>query len=98
MYTDSCEQVEGALPAPLPTIVSGAGAKWRPNHPAFMGEQEKRYPEVTTIWSRGSTWGFMYVELTDNEMRIEAVVPAEDFSGGASVEHVATFPRRTPAL
>ncbi len=97
VYTDSCEEIGGALPAPLPTIVSGAGAKWRPNHPAFMAQQEKRYPELTTIWSRGSTWGFMYVELAGDEMRIEAVVPATDFSGKASVEQVVTFPRRSVA-
>lgn len=97
VYTDSCEEIRGALPAPLPTIVSGAGAKWRPNHPAFMAQQEKRYPELTTIWSRGSTWGFMYVELAGDEMRIEAAVPATDFSGTASVEQVVTFPRRSVA-
>jgi len=97
MYTDSCEQIKGALPAPLPTIVSGAGAKWRPNHPAFIAQQAKRYPEVTNIWSRGSTWGFMYVELAGDEMRIEAVVPATDFGGSARVEQAVTFSRRSVA-
>ncbi len=97
VYTDSCEKIEGALPAPLPPIVSGAGAKWRPNHPAFIAQQEKRYPELTTVWSRGPTWGFMYVELAGDQMRIEAVVPATDFSGTASIEQVVTFPRRSVA-
>lgn len=94
MYTDSCAGVTNALPAPLPTLVSGAGAKWRPNHPAFIAQQEKTYPELTTVWSRGSTWGFMYVVLEGDTMRIEAVVPETDFSRASRVKKVASFPRR----
>lgn len=94
MYTDSCAQVEGALPEPLPTLVSGAGAKWRPAHPSFIAEQEKTYPQLTTVWSQGPTWGFMYVVLEGDTMRIEAVVPATDFSRQSRVEKVVTFPRR----
>lgn len=94
MYTDSCAQVTGALPDPLPTLVSGAGAKWRPNHPAFITQQEKTYPELTTVWSQGATWGFMYVVLEGDKMRIEAVLPATDFSRQSRVKKVATFTRR----
>lgn len=96
IYTDSCEQVEGALSEPLPTLVSGAGAKWRPAHPAFITEQERTYPELTTVWSEGPTWGFMYVVLEGDVMRIEAVVPATDFSRQSRVEKVVTFSRRSP--
>jgi len=94
MYTDNCAQVEGALSEPLPTLVSGAGAKWRPHHPAFIAEQEKTYPELTTVWSRGSTWGFMYVVVEGDAMQIEAVVPATEFSRQSRVEYTATFHRR----
>lgn len=96
IYTDSCKQVESALSEPLPTLVSGAGAKWRPAHPTFIAEQERTYPEQTTVWSKGPTWGFMYVVLEGDVMRIEAVVPATDFSRQSRVEKVVTFPRRSP--
>lgn len=94
MYTDSCAEVEGALPGPLPTLVSGAGAKWRPNHPAFIAQQEKKYPELTTVWSEGPTWGFMYVVLEEDTMQIQAVVPSTDFSRKSQVEKVVSFSRR----
>lgn len=95
MYTDSCARVEGALPEPLPTLVSGAGAKWRPSHPAFIAAQEKTYPELTTVWSLGPTWGFMYVVLEGDTMHIEAVVPETDFSRRSRVEKVMRFARRS---
>ena len=95
IYTDSCEQVPGALAAPLPTLVSGAAAKWRPNHPAFMEQQNIKYPELTTVWSDGPTWGFMYVELDEDTMKIDVISPETDFSGGSSVLTSVSFPRRS---
>jgi len=94
MYTDNCKQVDGALAEPLPVLVSGAAAKWRPNHPAFIAQQEKTYAELDMLWSEGATWGFMYVVLDGDTMRIEAVIPATDFSRTSRVEKVATFARR----
>ncbi|WP_162300049.1 metallophosphoesterase [Kineobactrum sediminis] len=95
IYTDGCAGIEGAAAAPLPTMVTGAGAKWRPNHPAFIAQQEKKYPGLTTVWSRGPTWGFMYVTLDGEQMHIEAIVPDTDFSGSSTVEKTVTFTRRS---
>jgi hypothetical protein len=41
-----------------------------------------------------SLGSFMYVVLEGDVMRIEAVVPATDFSRQSEVEKIVSFPRR----
>jgi len=94
-YTDSCGQVAGSPPQPLPLLVSGAAAKWRPNHPAFMAEQEKKYPQLTTLYSRGAVWGFMHVAIDGDTMTVDIISAATDFSGGSSRDKRLEFQHRS---
>lgn len=95
VYTDSCANIAGALPLPLPLMVSGAAGKYRPLHPAFMQQQARNNPQLKNLFSKGQVWGFMYVRLEGDEMRVQVLTTPADFSGQPVLEAEFTFPRRT---
>jgi hypothetical protein len=97
VYTDDCRSIEGALPAPIPLLVSGAAAKYRPLHPAFMTQQAKNNPEIRHLWSKGSTWGFMWARIAGEHLELQVYSTTPDLSGRPVLEAKFDFPRRTLA-
>jgi hypothetical protein len=94
VYTDDCKAVAGAPAAPLPLMVSGAAGKYRPLHPAFMAQQARNNPQVRNLWSKGSTWGFMWARLDGDELRVRVFSTPADLSGRPVLEAEFAFPRR----
>jgi hypothetical protein len=97
VYTDDCRAVDGSKPGPLPLLVSGAAAKYRPLHPGFMAQQARNNPEIRGLWSKGSTWGFMWVRLEGDRLELQVYSTPADLSGRPVLEARFDFPRRTAA-
>jgi len=95
VYTDDCKAVDGAPVAPLPLLVSGAAGKYRPLHPAFMTQQAGNNPQVRNLWSKGSTWGFMWARLDGDTLQLRAFSTPADLSGRPVLEAQFEFPRRS---
>lgn len=94
-YTDDCSGVAGALPKPLPLLVSGAGSKYRPLHPRFMANQVATNPNLKNLWSKGSTWGFVHVRLQRDELTASFYTTPSDMSGRPVSETALTFEKRS---
>jgi hypothetical protein len=94
VYTDDCKAVDGAAAAPLPLLVSGAAGKYRPLHPAFMAQQASRNPQLRNLWSKGSTWGFMWARIADDTLQLRVFSTPADLSGRPVLEAQFEFPRR----
>ncbi|HSW33114.1 MAG TPA: metallophosphoesterase [Steroidobacteraceae bacterium] len=97
VYTDACTAVEGAPAAPLPLLVSGAAGKYRPLHPAFMAQQSSNNPQLRNLWSKGSTWGFMWTRLAGETLQLRVFSTPADLSGRPVLEAQFEFPRRNGA-
>jgi hypothetical protein len=97
VYTDDCRSVEGSQAAPLPLLVSGAAAKYRPLHPGFMAQQARNNPEIRNLWSKGSTWGFMWAHLEGDRLEVQVYSTPADLSGRPVFETEFAFQRRTVA-
>lgn len=94
-YTDACTGVAGALQPPLPVLTSGAAGKQRTIHPAFIKQQEKNYPGVVNLFSKGQTWGFMHARIEGDELTVQILTTPNDMSGRPIIEAEYTFPRRS---
>jgi hypothetical protein len=94
VYTDDCRAVDGSKPAPLPLLVSGAAAKYRPLHPGFMAQQVRNNAEIRSLWSKGSTWGFMWARVDDDRLEVQVYSTPADLSGRPVFEAQFAFPRR----
>ena len=95
LHRDDCSTAapgEG-LP-PLLQIVSGAGAKQRPSHPAFAAWQQARNPQLETLYARGMVWGFVHVELHGDRIDVRVVSTPNDGSGKPVEEFTLQQPRR----
>lgn len=90
-YTDQC----GSARPPLPLIVSGAGAKRRALNTRFMQHQLAAHPELTNLWSQGSTWGFAHMTLKDDTMNVTFFTTPSDSSGRPVLESQLEFQRRS---
>jgi hypothetical protein len=95
VYTDDCNAVDGALAAPLPLLVSGAAGKYRPLHPAFMAQQARNNPQLRHLWSRGSTWGYLWARIDGDTLQLRAFSTPADLSGRPVLEAQFEFPRRS---
>lgn len=93
-YTDDCSTVLDTPRNPVPMLVSGAGGKYRPLHPGFMKHQNENYPQMKNVWSKGTLWGFMHIELTEDEMTTKIISTPADMSGRPVIETVLSFPHR----
>lgn len=94
-YSDDCSAVTGTARKPIPMLVSGAGAKWRPLHPQFMAHQTANNPQLRNHWSKGPVWGFMHIELTEDRLTAKIISTPTDMSGRPVVETELTFPNRS---
>jgi hypothetical protein len=87
LHTDSCKDVpEVRGRPPLPEVVSGAAAKQRALNTAFARHQVRQNPELTSVWTRGLTWGFADVTLQADEATIRMVTTPDDAGGVPQVE------------
>ena len=95
VYSDACgAEGEDARPV-LPTLVSGAGSKYRPLHPKFHANQLANNPGLTNYYSRGSDWGFLHLELDEDELTVNVFSSPTDMSGRPIDEGSYVFQRRS---
>ncbi|QIB64551.1 metallophosphoesterase [Kineobactrum salinum] len=94
-WADDCTGVEDALEPPLPLLTSGAAGKQRTIHPAFIKQQERNYPGLTKLFSKGQTWGFMHARIEGDELTVQILTTPNDMSGRPIVEAEFSFPRRS---
>ncbi|HRO28597.1 MAG TPA: metallophosphoesterase [Luteimonas sp.] len=98
VYTDDCSGPDGlgkAIDQPVPLLVSGAAAKYRPLHPKFMAQQVANNPQMRNLWSKGTTWGFMHVSIEEDTMTVRTLTTPGDFSGRPVLEVEHSFPHRS---
>ncbi len=93
-YTDDCSGVEDALDKPLPMFVAGAGSKYRPQHKLFAEKQIAKYPQMTNLFSKGNTWGFLHVTMQNDQLATSIYTTPSDMSGRPIEEATFSFPRR----
>ena len=96
VHTDDCSvALPGETVAPLPQLVSGAGAKHRPVNSWFQAHQLRKSPELASLYTKGIVWGFMHVAFHDDRAMVSVVTTPNDGSGGTAVEYTQTFTRRS---
>lgn len=94
IHTDSCAAHPGADAgaAPLPQVVSGAGAKARTIDPAFIAWQARQYPQARALFGLGDAAGYVEAEISGDRLTVTPVTAAK---GGAPVRHESfSFTRR----
>lgn len=94
-YTDDCSQVPGTRGGPVPMIVSGAGSKYRPQHTLFAARQAATNPQMTNLFSRGSTWGFAHFAIHGDTLETTLYSTPADQSGRPVEEARFAFPHRS---
>ncbi|GAB5348935.1 metallophosphoesterase [Alteriqipengyuania sp. 357] len=94
-YTDDCSTVAGAPDAPVPMMVSGAGSKYRQQHVPFAEQQIAANPQMTNLFSRGSTWGFVHVGISGDELTTTLFSTPADQSGRPVEEASFVFKHRS---
>lgn len=96
IHTDNCTTTLGQPAAkPLVQILSGAGAKQRPLHSAFMAHQEKKYPEHKTIFAEGMLWGFAHMQIEDDVAKVTLISIPDTGSSETSTLYEYAFERRS---
>lgn len=99
LHLDDCSKgLPGVDVPPLPTVVSGAGAKQRPLHRPFVAWQGATSSELTTLYAKGMVWGFAHVLLRDEQAEIRLVTTPNDATGRPVEEFVYTVTRRSGNL
>jgi hypothetical protein len=96
VHTDDCSKaVPGSRLPAFPQIVSGAAAKHRPLNSWFVADQASRYPELSTTFAKGMTWGYVHLTLNADDVVVRAITTPNDGSGRNVVEHTQTIARRS---
>jgi tartrate-resistant acid phosphatase type 5 len=96
LHTDSCRTaVDDPDVPPLVNLVSGAASKQRPVNSAFMAQQDRAYPQKTTIWARGLIWGFAHIALEGGAGSITLLTTPDAGTGEPVVELEYAFTRRS---
>jgi chromosome segregation ATPase len=67
-------------------MVSGAAGKYRPLHPLFMAQQATNNPQIRNLWSKGSTWGFMWARLAGEKLELQEALTGKDEELEASLQ------------
>jgi len=94
VHLDACREGGPGAP-PLPQVVSGAGAKQRPLHQPLAARQVQDNPQLTSLWARGLTWGFVHLTLAGDQATVRVVSTPNDGSGRPVEEFVYDFQRRS---
>ena len=96
MHTDNCEAALGTPAAkPLVQILSGAAAKQRPTNTSFRAHQQRKYPELDTVWVLGLVWGFAHMTLDGNIANVTFLSVPDEGGSETSVEFEYQFERRS---
>ncbi len=92
VYSDSCNMTNRPE---LPTLVSGAGSKYRPLHVKFHANQLANNPNLKNYYSRGSDWGFLKLDLSEDELTVNIYSTATDMEGRPIDEGQVVFKHRS---
>ena len=96
VHTDDCSAaLPGTDVTPLTQVVSGSASKMRPTNSAFIREQLKAHPGLSTLWARGLTWGFAHLTFEDDRVSVKMVETPRDGSGTTQVTYEHSFARRS---
>ncbi|WP_202385487.1 metallophosphoesterase [Altericroceibacterium endophyticum] len=94
-YSDDCSTVADAADGPVPMFVAGAGSKYRQQDVAFAAQQKANNPQMTNLFSKGSTWGFLHVTLQDDLLNAAIYSTPGDMSGRPIKEFEQSFANRS---
>ena len=92
VYTDTCDMTDRPV---LPTLVSGAGSKYRPLHVRFHANQLANNPNLENLYSRGSDWGFLKLDLNEDALTVNIFSAPTDMEGRPIDEGSVSFKRRS---
>jgi amidase len=95
VHEQSCERYAGSPPGKLPHIVSGAAGKQRTLNYKFAERQAETMPGFAPLWAQGMIWGFVHLNLADDNATVTVVSTPDDASGDVVVEYEYEFVRRT---
>ncbi|MAK62829.1 MAG: serine/threonine protein phosphatase [Ponticaulis sp.] len=92
VYSDTCNMDDRPE---LPTLVAGAGSKYRPLHKLFHANQLANNPNLKNYYSRGSDWGFLKLDLTEDQLLVNIYSAGTDMEGRPIDEGQVSFERRS---
>lgn len=96
VHTDDCSAALGeATSAPLVQVISGAVSKQRPVNTWFIQNQNRKYPELNTLFAKGLLWGFGYLEIEGNDATLTLISVPDDGSSERTVEFTYHFTKRS---
>lgn len=73
---------------PLVHIVSGAGAKQRSLNLPFQSWQQKQFPQLNHIWADGDQWGFAYLNIEKDQLKVNMISVGADGQSQVMVTHI----------
>ena len=98
VHTDNCtDALPGWDGTPLPEVVSGSASKMRPTNSAFIRQQLKTHPELSTLYARGLTWGFAHLTFEGDRVTVKMIETPRDGTGTTQVSYEHSFARRSAA-
>ena len=95
VHEQSCDGFAGGPSTALPHIVSGAAGKQRTLNYKFAERQAESMPGFVPLWTQGMVWGFVHLNLADDDATITVVSTPDDSSGDVVIEYEYEFVRRT---
>lgn len=95
LHEQSCAGYPDSSPLPLPHIVSGAASKQRPINYIFARRQAQTMPGFKSIWAKGMLWGFIHLDLRQDNGTATIISTPDNGNGKPQVEYVYNFKRRT---
>jgi len=97
LHEDSCDAVfgENHSKPPLLEVLSGAAAKQRSVHKQFNQYQQKKNPELNTLWAKGMIWGFSHIQLVNEQAEITLHTTPNSGSGEPVLAHTFHYKRRS---
>jgi len=95
LHEQSCDGYAGSPPKALPHIVSGAAGKQRSLNHKFAKRQAETMPGFTPLLARGMIWGFVHLNLSDDDATVTVISTPDDASGDVVIEYEWKLERRS---
>ena len=95
VHEQSCDGYTDSPSGTLPHIVSGAAGKQRAINYKFAKRQAESMPGFESLWAEGMIWGFVHLNLSDDDATVTVISTPDDASGDVVVEYEYEFERRT---
>jgi len=95
VHEQSCDGYTDSPSGTLPHIVSGAAGKQRSINYKFAKRQAESMPGFESLWAEGMIWGFVHLNLSDDDATVTVISTPDDASGDVVVEYEYEFERRT---